>query len=137
MRFQFKSVPILYEHSYRSGGGTTTHTIYNLHDVRDHVLEVPRWKLATNPQMLFFVSACCIPGWFLFLLWGEFSFSLHPYGILIPALCCFAFFYVIGCLLVPYRFMRSQALRERNLPSGAKIHVVREKDWPVFLYKLR
>jgi hypothetical protein len=137
MRLVFKSVPILHENSYRSAGGTTTVTTYNLADVRDHILEVPRWKLATCPQIFGLVAVGCVSTWFLFLIWGEFSLVLHPYGILIPAACAFAFFYFIGYLLAPYRFMRLEALRDRNLPAGSKIHVVPEKDWPGFLYKLR
>jgi hypothetical protein len=148
MILRYSSVPILDEMKLELPGRTPgerkvqTTTIYNMRDRRQHVLEIKLCRPAVILKILAFS---------LLYFAGIYMFTLFVPGGILAITKDKTLGWVFGAWAIPVfigaiglsrnnvlnRQMLKHALKERELPASAKIHIVPERQWDRWVAKLR
>jgi hypothetical protein len=137
MLVKCKSLGVQCRYSTISAGSGKSTTVYDMASVRDHVWEMPWTRLATHPQVLWRMAVLMVLPAILSLIWAEGQPLKHPLivlGVLFPASCLF---YSVAYEAGRTTLLEEFARRERGLPAHAEIKVILERDWALFLSKLK
>jgi hypothetical protein len=132
MRIAYKSIPIV--QAYTSGRVVTT--VFDMSQVKDHVLEVAWWKVAFYPRyfgvilLIWAVLALC-------LTYAKGYEISNPIVLGVVLTIAFAILWFFAYILAHGRLTEDHARQERGVPAKTQLKIVEEKEWPAFVEKLR